>query len=381
MSVVRMARALDRDELGDDPERGWSAVTDVGEMFPLIQRLDEEGNLVGELGVVTLDELEKVWEDMVFLRTFDERAWNLQRQGVIGTYAPFKGQEATQLGAVARLEESDWLVPTYRDWVASWARGVPLEHGLFFAKGHPRLGDVPEGVRVLPAQVVIGAQTLHAVGVAWATKLRHEAACTVVTFGDGATSQGDVHEAMNFASVLRAPLVFLCENNHWAISVPLEHQLAAETIAQRAIGYGMEGFRVDGNDYVAVTNLMSELGRRARAGEGPFLVEAVTYRLGAHTTADDPGKYRASEEEERWRKRDPIARIQRLLEREGRLDDERIARTRKDAEARVAEVLARFEAELDVSPLVLFDNVYAELTPSLASERASFEARVKEVQA
>lgn len=356
-------------------------MTDVGGMFPLIQRLDEDGNLVGDLGDVTLEELEKVWEEMIFLRNFDERAWNLQRQGVIGTYAPFKGQEATQLGAVARFQDLDWLVPTYRDWVASWARGVPLEHGLFFAKGHPRLGDLPSDVRVLPAQVVIGAQTLHAVGVAWATKLRHEAACVVVTFGDGATSQGDVHEAMNFASVLRVPLIFLCENNHWAISVPLERQMAAETIAQRAVGYGMEGFRVDGNDYVAVTNLIGDLAQRARGGEGPFLVEAVTYRLGAHTTADDPGKYRSSEEEDLWRKRDPIARIARLLEREGRLDDERVARVRQEAEAQVAEVLARFEAELEISPLVVFDNVYAELTPQLASERASFEARVKEVEA
>jgi pyruvate dehydrogenase E1 component alpha subunit len=352
----------------------------IEERFPLLVRLDEDGNLVGDLGIVDLDRLAEVYRQMVMLRRFDERAWNLQRQGLIGTYAPFKGQEAAQLGAAHGLGEADWLIPTYRDWAACWARGVPLEHGLFFAKGHPRMGAVPGDARVLPAQVVIGAQTLHGVGVAWSLKLRHEDAAALVTFGDGAASQGDTHEAMNFASVFGVPLVFFCENNHWAISVPLARQMHSETIAQRAIAYGMEGYRVDGNDYVAVVNLVAELTARARAGEGPFLVEAVTYRLGAHTTADDPSKYRAADEEERWEARDPIRRIERLLRAEGLLDASGIEETERAAQAAVEEVLARFMAALDEDAAALFDHVYAELTPQLAAQRDRFVARAKEVE-
>jgi pyruvate dehydrogenase E1 component alpha subunit len=348
-------------------------------MFPLIQRLDEDGILNGDLGILTVEDVRETYETMRFLRTFDERAWNLQRQGVIGTYAPFKGQEAAQMGAAVSLTDGDWLVPTYRDWAAGYLRGVPMEHGLFFSKGHPSLGDVPVGSQVLPAQVVIAAQTLHGVGVAWATKLRHEGVATIVTFGDGATSQGDFHEAMNFASVLEVPLIFFCENNQWAISVPLARQMHAETIAQRSVAYGIEGFRVDGNDYVAVANLMYELTRRVRGGEGPFLVEAVTYRLGAHTTADDPGKYRTSDEEAMWGKRDPLLRLEKWLRSQERLTDEDIAAIDADSEAKVEQILARFREALEISPLVLFDNVYAEVPASLASQRAQFEARVKEV--
>ena len=365
----------------DNPERGWSVVTDGMEMFPLIQRLDEEGKLVGELGVLSVADIKETYETMRFLRRFDERAWNLQRQGVIGTYAPFKGQEAAQMGAVAALNQHDWLVPTYRDWAASYLRGVPLEHGLFFSKGHPSLGDIPVGEQVLPAQVVIAAQTLHGVGVAWATKLRHEAAATVGTFGDGATSQGDFHEAMNFASVLEVPLIFFCENNQWAISVPLSRQMHAETIAQRSVAYGIEGYRVDGNDYIAVANLMHELTGRVRAGEGPFLVEAVTYRLGAHTTADDPGKYRASEEEDLWIRRDPLLRLEAWLRNQGELSDDDVVAIDVESERKVEEILATFHEALDISPLVLFDNVYAEVPAGLASQRAQFEARVKEMGA
>ncbi len=350
------------------------------EQFPLIQRLNEDGELVGELGIVDEQGLVDVYRSMVMLRRFDERAWNLQRQGVIGTYAPFKGQEAAQLGAAYGLGARDWLVPTYRDWAACWARGVPLEHGLFFAKGHPRMGAVPEEARVFPAQVVIAAQTLHGVGLAWSLKLRREAAAALVTFGDGAASQGDTHEAMNFGSVFGVPLIFFCENNHWAISVPLERQMRSETVAQRALAYGMEGFRVDGNDYVAVVNLVHDLAERARRGEGPFLVEAVTYRLGAHTTADDPTKYRASDEEQRWEQRDPIRRLERFLLGRGLLDDAGIAEAEEAALQEVEATLERFRQALEEDPAVLFDHVYAELTPQLAAQRDRFVARAKEVE-
>jgi len=352
----------------------------IAEQFPLLQRLNQDGELVGDLGVVTPSGFLEVYRAMVMLRRFDERAWNLQRQGVIGTYAPFKGQEAAQLGAAHALDEADWLIPTYRDWAASWARGVPLEHGLFFAKGHPAMGAVPEDARVLPAQVVIAAQTLHGVGIAWSLKLRREHAAALVTFGDGAASQGDTHEAMNFASVFEVPLVFFCENNHWAISVPLERQMHADTIAQRALAYGIEGYRVDGNDYVAVVNLVSELMARAREGEGPFLVEAVTYRLGAHTTADDPAKYRSSDEEQRWEERDPIRRIERFLMAQGLIDEEQVRAVQEQALDEVEEVLERFHRALDVEPAVLFDHVYAELTPQLAAQRDRFVARAREVE-
>ncbi len=343
--------------------------------------MDEEGELVGDLGLLSKQDLVDIYREMRLLRAFDERAWNLQRQGVIGTYAPYKGQEAAQLGATKPLHESDWLVPTYRDWAAGYVRGVPVTHGLFFSKGHPRVGDVPKSAKVLPAQVVIGAQTLHGVGVAWATKLRNENAATIVTFGDGSTSEGDVHEAMNFASVFSVPLIFFCENNQWAISVPIERQMRAKTIAQRALAYDMEGFRVDGNDYVAVYNLVSELADRARRGEGPFLVEAVTYRLGAHTTADDPSKYRVVADEERWAKRDPIARLEKFLLRESLIDEERILAVDAAAKEWVDEVLADFKAELSISSSVLFQNVYAEMPQSLANQFDHYQKRAKEVRA
>ncbi len=354
---------------------------DVSELFPLIVRMDEDGELVGDLGLVTKQDLVDVYREMRLLRAFDERAWNLQRQGVIGTYAPFKGQEAAQLGATKPLDDSDWLVPTYRDWAAGYVRGVPVTHGLFFSKGHPRVGDVPKSANVLPAQVVIGAQTLHGVGVAWAAKLKHERTATVVTFGDGSTSQGDFHEAMNFASVFSVPLIFFCENNQWAISVPIERQMRAKTIAQRALAYDMEGYRVDGNDYVAVYNLIAELAGRVRNGEGPFLVEAVTYRLGAHTTADDPSKYRVEAEEERWARRDPISRIEKFLLRESLIDEEQIQAVDVAAKAWVEEVLADFKAELSISSSVLFQSVYAEMPQSLANQFDQYMKRVKEVGA
>ncbi len=351
------------------------------ELFPLIQSLDENGKLVGKLGVVTLDDLVSTYEEMRFLRTFDERAWNLQRQGVIGTYAPFKGQEAAQLGAVGPMESTDWLVPTYRDWAACYHRGVSLVHALFFSKGHPGLGDLPREGRTLPAQVVIAAQTLHATGVAWATKLRHEGVGTVALFGDGATSQGDFHEAMNFASVFEVPLVFVCENNQWAISVPFAQQMHAKTIAQRSIGYGIEGYRVDGNDYVAMKNLVNDLLVRARAGEGPFLVEAVTYRLGAHTTADDPGKYRLGSEEEEWIAKDPIARIEKYLISKKKLTKDRIGQITEEAQSKVEDVLVDFQERLNIEPRILFENVYATMTPQLVAQQASFDTKVKEMGA
>ncbi|MHB8190257.1 MAG: thiamine pyrophosphate-dependent dehydrogenase E1 component subunit alpha [Ferrimicrobium sp.] len=350
-------------------------------MFPLIQRLDEEGTLVGELGALSVDDLVEIYQEMRFLRTFDERAWNLQRQGVIGTYAPYKGQEATQLGAVAPLLDGDWVVPTYRDWAACYHRGVSLVHGLFFAKGHPGTGDIPRDKRVLPAQVVIAAQTLHAVGVSWATKLRNEGVATVAFFGDGATSQGDFHEAMNFGSVLRLPLIFMCENNQWAISVPLSSQMRAQTIAQRSVAYGIEGYRVDGNDYVAVYNLVHELAIRARAGEGPFLVEAITYRLGAHTTADDPGKYRSTEEYDVWVKRDPLTRLERFLTAQGRLSETESAAIQVRSDEMVEGVLADFQDALSISPRIMFDNVYEEMPAALIAQQGLFDARVKELGA
>jgi pyruvate dehydrogenase E1 component alpha subunit len=350
----------------------------IENLFPMIVRMDENGKLVDDLGVVDNEELLDTYREMKFLRAFDERAWNLQRQGVIGTYAPFKGQEAAQMGAARPLEDLDWLVPTYRDWAAGYIRGVPVTHGLFFAKGHPYVGKIPEGTRVLPAQVVIGAQTLHAVGVAWATKLRRERAVTLVTFGDGATSQGDFHEALNFASVMSVPLIFFCENNHWAISVPLERQMRAKTIAQRGLAYDIESYRVDGNDYVAVRNLITELRERVVNGEGPFLVEAVTYRLGAHTTADDPSKYRLNDEEQVWSQRDPIRRIELYLKEAGLLDDHEISVIEQSANARVEEVVKQFEHSLDLGPEILIDHVYAETPDELLNQRDALLARAKE---
>ena len=272
---------------------------------------------VGDRLPITLEEMRQLYSDMVEARTYDHKCMAMQRQGRLATYAPFEGQEAAQIGAAATLRPDDWVAATYRDAALMWRAGYPWSLLVAGRTGDERGGQAPDGVNVLPPSITVGGHMIHAVGLAWAEALRGSDRVALTSFGDGATSEGDFHEAMNFAAVFNTPTVFLCQNNGFAISYPRAEQTRSESIAMKGEGYGMPGVLVDGNDVAAVFEVVSTAVTRARSGEGPTLIEAVTYRLGPHTTADDPSRYRDEDEAVEWREKDPLERVRLLLERAG----------------------------------------------------------------
>lgn len=317
-----------------------------------------------------------LYELMVVTRDLDGEFINLQRQGELALFPSCLGQEAAQVGAAACLRKTDWLFPQYRELGVFLARGISPGHVGLAWRGTWNGGLEFISKRCAPMSIPIGTQALHAVGAAMAAQRLNEDSVTVAFLGDGATSVGDVHEAFNFAAVFKAPCVFYVQNNHWAISVPLAKQLIAPSIAHKAIGYGMPGIRVDGNDPLACYVVMAEAAERARAGGGPTLVEAVTYRMGPHTTSDDPTRYRSQEEVAHWAARDPIARYRAYLTGLG-LWTERL-------ESRVSAKSKRLRTELrdsvfgapDFDVAEVFDTVYAELTPELVEQREQLVAEL-----
>lgn len=334
--------------------------------------LDETGYLDKELEPNISDELLlELYRAMLLGRRFDERMLNLQRQGRIGTFAPIKGQEAAQMGAIVTLRDTDWMVPSFRETAAELWRGRTLESVLLYFGGYDEGSHVPEGLNNLPISVPVGSQILHAVGLGRAIQYRKQDQVVMVFFGDGATSEGDFHEALNFAAVYQTPVVFVCQNNQWAISIPRAKQTRSETIAQKAIAYGMPGIQVDGNDVLAVHVAAQEAVQRARSGGGPTLIECVTYRLAMHTTADDPTKYRADQEVEDWAKRDPLPRFQKYLTDKGLLDDEKIAALEAEVRDEIQAGVERAERQMQElgNPLDMFDHMYAEPTPTLREQR------------
>ena len=272
---------------------------------------------VGDRLPITLEEMRRLYADMVEARTYDHKCMAMQRQGRLATYAPFEGQEAAQIGAAAALRSDDWVAATYRDAALMWRAGYPWSLLVAGRTGDERGGQAPDGVNVLPPSITVGGHMIHAVGLAWAETLKGSDRVALTSFGDGATSEGDFHEAMNFAAVFNTPTVFLCQNNGFAISYPRAEQTRSESIAMKAEAYGMPGVLVDGNDIAAVLDVVGSAVARARNGEGPTLIEAVTYRLGPHTTADDPARYRDEDEGLEWRARDPLERVRLLLEKAG----------------------------------------------------------------
>src|SRR5919106_6258569 len=259
--------------------------------------LDSDGNLDASLEPdISPQELKRLYRAMLLGRRLDERMIRLQRQGRIGTFAPIKGQEASQLGAAFTLRPSDWMVPSFRETAAMIWRGWPIEKMLLFSAGYLEGGQPAPDQRDLPITIPVATQLPHAVGLAYAVQYRDDDAVVMAYFGDGATSEGDFHEAANFAGVWHVPVVFLCQNNQWAISVPLKKQTHSRTIAQKALAYGFPGLQVDGNDVLAVYAATREAADRARSGGGPTLLECLTYRLGVHTTSDDPSRYRREAE-------------------------------------------------------------------------------------
>ncbi len=302
---------------------------------------------------------------LVLLRTFDERAVALQRQGRIGTYALYWGEEATQAGALYACDELDWVFPSYRQNAIGILRGVPAATVLAWWRGYGGKHGFwnPREHRVGPICVPIATHLPHAVGLAWAAKIRRDRTASLSWFGDGATSEGDFHEAMNFASVLKIPTVFFCVNNQWAISTPLSKQTATETLAEKASAYAMPGVRVDGFDPVACWKATRDALERARAGEGPTLIEAYCYRLGAHGTADDPRLYRDETEVEKWKHLEPVGRMSGFLRRSGVLDDSTEEAIRAEAKATIADAVREMEAIPQPGQEILFDFVYASGRP------------------
>jgi pyruvate dehydrogenase E1 component subunit alpha len=338
--------------------------------------LDEEGRLDKGLEPDAPDELWlKLHRAMVLGRRFDERMLSLQRQGRIGTFAPVTGQEASQLGAVAPLRPSDWIAPSFRETAAQLWRGTPMESVLLIFGGFPEGAQGDAASNDLPVSVPVGSQVLHAVGLAWSIQYRGKDDMAMAFFGDGATSEGDFHEGLNFAGVYRLPAVFICQNNQWAISVPRKSQTRSHTLAQKALAYGMPGIQVDGNDILAVYAAAREAVDRARSGGGPTLIECVTYRMMMHTTADDPKRYRTEDEVQGWRKRDPIIRFQKYLSDKKLLAPDGIEALETEIQAEIQGAVDRAEAVMKTGghPLDMFDHAYAEMPPHLAAQRAELE--------
>jgi 2-oxoisovalerate dehydrogenase E1 component alpha subunit len=323
------------------------------------------------------EQLRDLYRLMVVGRRIDRQAINLTRQGALGVYASSLGQEASQVGPVYALEKQDWIFPSYREGVAVFARGVDIVEILALYQESSNCGYDPMARRVAPLSVPLATQALHATGLAMAAAMRGDPVVALTFLGDGATSEGDAHEAMNMAAVANAPVVFLVQNNGYAISVPLRLQTRASAIALRAAGCGMRGIRVDGNDVISVYAAARESVQRARAGEGPTLIETLTYRIEAHTTADDPKLYRSDDEVTQWQGRDPIARFLGLLQQHEIVDAEFLGSVESEGEVQAARMREALYGATSGDPLRMFDNVYAAPRPQLERQRAQLAAELE----
>ncbi|NNF64494.1 MAG: pyruvate dehydrogenase (acetyl-transferring) E1 component subunit alpha [Acidimicrobiia bacterium] len=336
-------------------------------MIP-ITHLSPDGTLVGDAPMEP-SEAVRLYEALVTARSYDLKCSALQRQGRLATYAPYLGQEAAQIGAVAALRADDWLVGTYRDAAAMWMHGYTMKNLLLGRMGDERGGQAPEGVNVMPPSITVGAHMIHAVGLGWAERLQGRDRVALTMFGDGATSEGDFHEAMNFAAVFSTPTIYFCQNNGYAISMARAQQTASETIAQKATAYGMPGVLVDGNDLFAVFDVTRTAVERARRGDGPTLIEALTYRMGPHTTTDDPARYRSAEEAESWAQRDPLVRVRHYLEAEGLWSSADQDAAESAASRLIEDEVAAAESVSELGPDQMFDSILEGSTQQLDEQR------------
>jgi pyruvate dehydrogenase E1 component alpha subunit len=331
---------------------------------------DGEGQPDGEVDGLSTEGLLALYRNLVLLRTYDERSVVYHRQGRIGTYAIFWNHEAMQAGSVFALEDRDWIFPSYRDSAIGLLRGMPISTVLSWWRGHPAGWWNPRDYNVASICVPIATQIPHAVGFAWGSRLKGEDRVTVVNFGDGATSEGSFHEGATFAGVMKAPVILFCNNNQWAISTPISEQTAAATLADKAIGYGMPGVRVDGGDVLAVYEATRAAVARARAGEGPTLIEAVTYRAAPHATADDPSLYIDEERVAEERENECVGRFERYLRRTGLLTDALVEEIRHDALELMRAGIEEAEAEPPADIDLVFAHAYGDPPPSLAEDLA-----------
>jgi pyruvate dehydrogenase E1 component alpha subunit len=313
-------------------------------------------------------ELLNMYKTMVLSRIFDEKLFTLQRSGRIGTVAQSKGQEAAQIGAVACLNKNDWVIPSFRELSAALYRGLPLKNVLLYSGGY-ELGSIVEGKQTdLPTAIPVGSQLVHAVGIAWGMKLKKKKTVSLVFFGDGATSEGEVHEALNFAGVYQVPCVFICQNNQYAISTPVSKQTRANTLAQKAIAYGMEGIMVDGNDIFAVYSAVKEAVKKARLGKGPTFIECLTYRLSDHTTSDDASRYRKQSEVNKEDKKDPIVRLKKYLLKQKIWSEKQNQELQDEVKGQIEIAVEEYEKTPPPSVEDIFSFTFQDLNPHLQEQ-------------
>jgi pyruvate dehydrogenase E1 component alpha subunit len=335
-----------------------------------LQVLNEKGiadkKLMPRLSAGAIRDL---YKQMVVSRVFDEKCLALQRQGRMGTYASVRGQEAAQVGSAYAMEKEDWMFSAFRENAANLVRGVPPENIMAYWAGDERGEAMPPEINNFTVSIPVSTQLPHAAGAAWGMKLKRQRAASLVYFGDGATSKGDFHEAMNLAGVFKLPVVFFCQNNQYAISLPVSRQTAARTLAQKALAYGFEGLRVDGNDVFAVYLASKKALAKARSGKGPTLIEAFTYRIEHHTTADDSWRYRTKKEVEEWKKKDPIARLEIYMKKKGLLPDSYKKQVLEEARKRVEEAVRKMESMPKPRPSDMFDFVFEKPTWNLEEQK------------
>lgn len=333
--------------------------------------LNQDGSTVGKIPPLTADQIKEMYRFMILSRAFDDVALKLQRQGRLGTYASVRGQEASQVGSAFALQKEDWLVPTFRENASCITRGMPMK-GLFQYWGGDERGHAyTESMTTLPLSIPIATQLLHGVGIAMALQYKEQKNAVLAHVGDGGTSEGDFHEALNFAGVFKAPIVFLCQNNQWAISVPRKKQTASHTLAQKALAYGFTGIQVDGNDILAVYSVVSQALESARAGGGPTLIECVTYRISDHTTADDAKRYRNQEEVDAWTKKDPLDRVKNYMIKQKMWDAKKEELLQQQVAALVSAHVKAYEDEPAADPKEIFAYTFATMTPQLQEQYQS----------
>ncbi len=337
--------------------------------------LSPDGEIVNKdlMPKLTDDQLKEIMYRMVFTRTWDDRAVNLGRQGRLGFYAPVSGQEATMVGSEFALEKEDFICPGYRDMPQIVWHGLPLYQAFLYSRGHQHGGQIPEGVNVLMPQIIIGAQILHAMGIAMGYKLKQQKQVVITYTGDGGSSEGDFYEGLNFAGVYKLPVIFFVQNNGYAITTPFSKQTAALSIAHKAIAAGIKGVKVDGMDVLAVIKAVQDAAERGRNGEGATLIEAVTYRFRPHSLSDDATKYRSKEEEGQWGDKDPIARLAKYLEKKGLWTEEDTARVKDEAKAKVNEQIKKAEQTEKMTVPGLIDSMFEQTPKHLEEQKADFK--------
>ena len=355
-----------------------SPVEGIEEKFEMIQILNEDGKIVNEDAMPDLsdDDLVELMRRMVYTRVLDQRSIALNRQGRLGFYAPTAGQEASQLGSQFALEQDDFILPGYRDVPQLIWQGLPLYQAFLFSRGHYHGNQMPEDVQALSPQIIIGAQITQAAGVALGMKRRGKKNVAITYTGDGGASQGDFYEGVNFAGAYQAPAIFIVQNNRFAISVPVEKQSAAKTIAQKSVAMGIPGFLVDGMDVLAVYKVVQEARERAVNGDGPTLIETLTYRYGPHTMAgDDPTRYRTEDMDSEWEKKDPIVRFRKFLEDKGLWSEEKENEVMEKAKEEIKPASKKADKQEKQSVTELISIMHEELPVNLKEQMEEYKEK------